>query len=168
TDLAGQDRAEHPPVPTVAVPTTAGSGSEVSNALVLHELGQTREIVIRGDGYEPVAAVLDATVLRGLPRAPLVFAALDALTHALEALWSRGRSLFTDACALHSASEIIEVLPAAVSGQANGTNARGENDETLQRLLEAASLANIACGNSGLALVHALSSSPAVDLPHGR
>src|SRR5699024_10472311 len=45
TDLAGQDRAEHPPVPTVAVPTTAGSGSEVSNALVLHELGQPRELV---------------------------------------------------------------------------------------------------------------------------
>src|SRR5699024_12344958 len=45
TDLPGQDRAEHPPVPTVAVPTTAGSGSEVSNALVLHELGQPRELV---------------------------------------------------------------------------------------------------------------------------
>jgi alcohol dehydrogenase class IV len=166
-DLVGQGKAAHLPAPTVAVPTTAGSGSEVSNALVLHELGQIREIVIRGNGYEPVAAILDATVLRGLPKAPLVFAALDALTHALESLWSRGRSLFTDACALRAASEIIGVLPVAVSGQANGTNVRGENDEVLQRLLEAASLANIACGNSGLALVHALSSSPAVDLPHG-
>lgn len=165
--LEGDGRAEHPPAPTIAVPTTAGSGSEVSNALVLHESGKVREVVIRGRGYEPVAAILDATVLRGLPREPLVFAALDALTHALESLWSRGRSMFTDACALHAAAQILEALPKAVAGQVDGRNARGENDEVLQRLLEAASLANIACGNSGLALVHALSSSPAVDAPHG-
>ena len=165
--LEGEGRAEHPPAPTVAVPTTAGSGSEVSNALVLHQPGRIREVVIRGEGYEPVAAILDAAVLRGLPREPLVFAGLDALTHALESLWSRGRSMFTDACALHAASQILETLPEAVAGQADGRNARGENDEVLQRLLEAASLANLACGNSGLALVHALSSSPAVELPHG-
>lgn len=166
--LEGNGRAAHPPAPTVAVPTTAGSGSEVSNALVLHEPGRIREVVIRGDGYEPVAAILDAAVLRGLPREPLMFAGLDALTHALESLWSRGRSMFTDASALHAASQILETLPEAMAGQADGRNARGENDEVLQRLLEAASLANIACGNSGLALVHALSSSPAVKLPHGQ
>ncbi|MGO1768421.1 MAG: iron-containing alcohol dehydrogenase family protein [Microbacterium sp.] len=166
--LEGEGRAEHPPVPTVAVPTTAGSGSEVSNALVLHDPDRVREVVIRGSGYEPEIAVLDASVLRGLPRDPLVFAALDALTHALEALWSRGRSVFTDACALHAAAEILDALPGAVAGQEDGSNARGENDAGLQRLLEAASLANLACGNSGLALVHALSSSPAVRVPHGR
>ena len=165
--LEGDGRAAHPPAPTVAVPTTAGSGSEVSNALVLHEPGKIREMVIRGTGYEPVAAVLDATVLRGLPKEPLVFAALDALTHALESLWSRGRNVFTDACALHAGSEILDALPETVEGAIDGRNARGENDDALQRLLEAASLANIACGNSGLALVHALSSSPAVQVPHG-
>ncbi len=166
--LEGEGRAERPPVPTVAVPTTAGSGSEVSNALVLHDPDRVREVVIRGAGYEPEIAVLDASVLRGLPRDPLVFAALDALTHALESLWSRGRSVFTDACALHAAVEIIDALPGAVAGQEDGSNARGENDAGMQRLLEAASLANLACGNSGLALVHALSSSPAVRVPHGR
>lgn len=168
SDLEGTDRADLPPVPTIAVPTTAGSGSEVSNALVLHEPGVVREIVIRGEGYEPTAAVLDASVLRGLPRSPLVFAALDALTHALEALWSRGRSVFTDACALHAGTEILALLPDAVAGCEDGRNADGDNDEVLQCLLEASSLANIACGNSGLALVHALSSSPAIDVPHGR
>ncbi|VEW14119.1 Ethanolamine utilization protein EutG [Brevibacterium casei] len=166
-DLEGTDRADSAPAPTVAVPTTAGSGSEVSNALVLHEAGAVRETIIRGRGYAPVAAVLDARVLRGIPREPLVYAALDALTHALESLWSRGRSMFTDACALHAAANVFSALPEATTGEADGRNAEGRNDAVLQRLLEAASLANIACGNSGLALVHALSSSLAVDEPHG-
>lgn len=168
TDLEGEDRATAAPVPTVAVPTTAGSGSEVSNALVLHDPALLREVVIRGTGYEPRDAILDAIVLRGLPRAPLVHAALDALTHALEALWSRGRNTFTDACALHAAAGIFDMLPQAVHGCDDGRNRAGGNDLVLQRLLELSSLANLACGNSGLALVHALSSSPAVHLPHGQ
>lgn len=165
--LEGLDRAAHPPVPTIAVPTTAGSGSEVSNALVLHDPGRVREVVIRGGGYQPHVAILDAAVLRGLPRTPLVYAGLDALSHALEALWARGRSVFTDACAVHAADVIFHVLPDAAEGAADGRNRSGANDDVLQRLLEASSLANLACGSSGLALVHALSSSPAVPLAHG-
>lgn len=166
-ELEGVDRAFTRPAPTAAIPTTAGSGSEVSNALVLHEPGLVREVVIRGSGYEPIAAVLDAVVLRQLPRAPLVFAALDALSHALESLWAAGGSMFTEACAVRAAREILDTLPNAVGGIDDGRNAAGENDAALQRLLEASCLANLACGNSGLALVHALSSSPAVHLPHG-
>lgn len=167
TSLEGADRAEHLPAPTIAIPTTAGSGSEVSNALVLHEPGLVREIVIRGDGYQPQVAILDATALRGLPRTPLIYAALDALSHAMEALWARGRSVFTDACATRAADIILEALPDAADGAADGKNSSGGNDHVLQRLLEASSLANLACGNSGLALVHALSSSPTVPLAHG-
>lgn len=167
TSLEGVGVAQHPPAPMIAVPTTAGSGSEVSNALVLHEPGRVREIVIRGAGYQPDVAVLDATLLRGLPRTPLLYAALDALSHAMEALWARGASMFTDACALHAADAIIRMLPRAADGAADGANRAGDNDQTLQGLLEASSLANLACGNSGLALIHALSSSPAVSLAHG-
>lgn len=166
-DLEGVDRAARPPAPTIAIPTTAGSGSEVSNALVLHEPGLVREIVIRGDGYEPHVAILDATLLRGLPRDPLVYAGLDALSHALESLWSKRRSVFTDSCALRAADVILDRLPDAADGAVDGRNRSGANDGLLQELLEASSLANLACGNSGLALVHALSSSPAVPLAHG-
>ncbi|PFW98997.1 NAD-dependent methanol dehydrogenase [Nocardia farcinica] len=163
----GRDKVDEPPAPTIAVPTTAGSGSEVSNALVLHEDGRDNEIVVRGELCAPRAAVLDATVLRTLPRTPLVHAALDALSHALESLWARGASYFTAATAIQAARSIIERLPAAVAGADDGSNAAGANDEVLQELLEASCAANIACGNSGLALVHALSSSPSVRVPHG-
>ncbi len=163
----GRDRITNRPAPTVAIPTTAGSGSEVSNALVLHEEGRENEIVVRGEGCEPKVAVLDATLLRTLPRAPLIHSALDALSHAMEALWARGASYFTTEIATAAARSIIELLPTAAAGVTSGANSSGENDAALQELLEASCAANMACGNSALALVHALSSAPAVRVPHG-
>lgn len=154
----GVSRFSNAPAPTVAVPTTAGSGSEVSNALVLHEAGRDQEIVIRGPHAEPRLAVLDATVLRGLPDRPMLEAALDALTHAFEALWARGRSLFTDAVAVYAARTIMQLLPHCLAER---------EPADLQRLLEASCAANIACGNSGLGLVHALSCAPSIRLTHG-
>lgn len=159
----GVDRASNEPAPLLAIPTTAGSGSEVSNALVLHEAGRSREIVVRGRHCAPRIAILDGTVLRGLPRNPMVFAALDALSHALESLWARGRSFYSEALAERAAANILEVLPRAL----NRDIPSDERDKDLQRLLDASCAANLACGNSGLALVHALSSAPSIRLAHG-
>jgi alcohol dehydrogenase class IV len=163
----GINQVPAPPAPTIAIPTTAGSGSEVSKVLVLHEPGRKEELVVRADGCEPLVAILDGTVLRRLPRAPLLYAGLDALSHAMEALWARRGSCFTTALGEAAAQEIIEVLPAAAAGASSGANASGNNDEYLQRLIDASCAANMACGNSGLTLVHALSTAPSVRLPHG-
>ncbi|MEV6013130.1 iron-containing alcohol dehydrogenase [Streptomyces sp. NPDC051976] len=157
-DYEGTGKVPNRPAPTIAVPTTAGSGGEVSNALVLHEPGRDREIIIRGPGYEPTVAILDATLLAGLPRTPMLYAAIDALSHALEALWTRRRTSFTDSLAEHAAQSIFADLPRALEDR---------EPETLQRLLEASCAANLACGNTGLGLVHALSCAPSVGLPHG-
>ena len=59
TSYAGWDKAPAAPAPSIALPTTAGSGSEVSNALVLHDPEQESIVVIRGHGYEPRVAILD-------------------------------------------------------------------------------------------------------------
>lgn len=163
----GVNQVPVPPAPTIAIPTTAGSGSEVSKVLVLHEPGRKEELVVRADGCEPRVAILDGTVLRRLPHAPLLYAGLDALSHALEALWARRGSWFTAALGEAAAQEIIEALPAAAAGASSGANASGGNDEYLQRLIDASCAANMACGNSGLTLVHALSTAPSVPLPHG-
>ena len=159
TAYAGWDKAQHAPAPSIAIPTTAGSGSEVSNALVLHDPRQESIVVIRGLGYEPRVAILDGTLLRTLPRAPLVEAALDALSHAVEALSVRGASMFTDALATAAADHLHEVLPRVLEER---------DDDDLQRLLEASAMANLACGSSGLGLVHALSSGTRLRAPHGR
>ena len=153
----GSGRLPVAPAPSIAVPTTAGSGSEVSNVVVLHDPGRERHLVIRGHGYEPRVALLDGELLRSLPRAPMIAAALDALSHALEALWARRATRFSDALALAAAASIRTALPRALDGDV----------DAMQELIEASAMANLACGNSGLGLVHALSSAPDVHLPHG-
>jgi len=163
----GLTRAPHQPAPTIAVPTTAGSGSEVSRVLVLHEPGRKGELVVRLEGVEPHIAILDGALLRGLPRAPMVYAGLDALSHSLESLWARRRTSITAALATAAATTILRCLPLVAEGCTTGANANGENDQLLQDLLEASCMANMACGSTGLTLVHALSGAPAVNLPHG-
>jgi alcohol dehydrogenase class IV len=159
---AGNGRLPAPPAAVIAVPTTAGSGSEVSNVVVLHDPRHSRHLVIRGRGYEPRVALLDGEVLRTLPRRPMIAAALDALSHALEALWVRRASSFTDPLALAAARTIRHTLPTVL-----GVSQSEGRDQRLQRLIEASAIANLACGNAGLGLVHALSSSATVRLAHG-
>jgi alcohol dehydrogenase class IV len=154
---AGRDRLPELPAPAIAVPTTAGSGSEVSEALVLHDPDFAGHLVIRGRGYSPRAALLDGELLTTLPRRPMILAALDALSHCYEALWARGATSFSDAFALAAAASIRSSLPRALEGDADAR----------QALIEASAMANLACGNSDLAVVHALSSATAVRLPHG-
>jgi alcohol dehydrogenase class IV len=154
----GIDRAGARPAPSLAIPTTAGSGSEVSNALVLHDDSRDRLVVVRGHGYEPDVAILDGELLVSLPRIPMLHAALDALSHAFEALWSREASAFSDALALAAARELRTNLPRALESR---------DPIDLQRLLGASAMANLACGSAGLGLVHALSSASTVRVPHG-
>jgi alcohol dehydrogenase class IV len=155
---AGRDQAPNGAAPSIAIPTTAGSGSEVSNALVLHDPARPAVLVVRGRGYEPNIAILDGLLLRSLPREPFIYASLDALSHAVEALTVRKRSPFTDALAYAAADVIYAVLPRALEGR---------EPEDLQALLEASAIANLACGSSELGLVHALTLSTAVHLAHG-
>jgi alcohol dehydrogenase class IV len=154
---AGRDRLEQPPAPCVAVPTTAGSGSEVSSVVVLHDPGREQHLVIRGRGYEPELALLDGTLLSTLPRKPMVEAALDALSHCYESLWARRASRFTDALALAAARQLRTALPRALERE----------PEAMQAMIEASAMANLACGNAELGLVHALTSAPSVKLAHG-
>jgi alcohol dehydrogenase class IV len=153
----GRDRLGRPPAPTIAIPTTAGSGSEVSTVVVLHDHGHEQHLVIRGRGYEPEVAMLDGTLLRSLPERPMIEAALDALSHCFESLWARRATPVSDALALAAARSIREALPGALH--------RREQD--MQALIVAAAMANLACGNAELGIVHALTSAPGVTLPHG-
>lgn len=166
-DLEGRTQVPNRPAATIAVPTTAGSGSEVSRVLIVHQEGRHTDIALRVEGSQPRVAILDGTLMRGLPRAPMLYAGLDALSHCLESLWAKRGGSFTRSLALAAANEILEALPVALDGCESGANASGDNDELLQELLEASCAANMACGNSGMGLVHGFSSAPSIRLPHG-
>ena len=80
------------------------------------------------------------------------------MTHACEALWVRRRSLITSALAEKALRTFLTVAPSALQDR---------DPKALQSLLVASTAANLACGNTGLGLVHALSAAPDLKLPHG-
>jgi alcohol dehydrogenase class IV len=167
-ELEGKDSVPNRPAPCIAIPTTAGSGSEVSRVLVLHDETRPKDLSLRIEGSQPRVAILDATLLRGAPRGVLLYAGLDAISHSIESLWARRATFFSRAVGYESGQALIEALPLAVEGVASGANPSGENDAVLTTLLDAATAANIACGNSGMGLSHALAATPTVHLPHGQ
>ena len=109
-------------------------------------------------GADPRVAILDGNLLISAPRQALMDAGMDAVTHACESLWSRNRSIITDALAEKALEVFFERFPAAINDR---------DPQALQDVLEASSAANLACGNTGLALVHALNTAPDVPLAHG-
>ena len=118
-------KAQFMEIPHIAVPTTAGTGSEVSPIAVIFN----EDIQMKGNIINPFIsadiAVLDPDLTVGLPPAITAFTGFDALTHAIEALASPSATALTDAHALHAIRLIEKNLPLAVEDGSN-VNARME------------------------------------------
>ncbi len=141
---SGFKKATKPSLPLIALPTTAGSGGEVSpNFLLKSRAGN--KIPFLG-GYYPQLAILDPCLLEKLPFWQAICSSLDALSHAIEALLSPKATSFTDAAAFYSLSIMRNDLVKA---------AASNNNQSREQMLIASALANIACGNTSLGLVHA-------------
>ena len=134
--------------PHVCIPTTAGTGSEVTYFAVIKDHENKRKVIFGDHHIIPDVAILDPVLTTGLP--PLLTAAtgLDAFSHGLEALTSAQREPVSDALGLHAIRLITKHLPAAVS---NGSDmvARGQ-------MLIAATLAGAAFSNAQVGLLHAI------------
>jgi len=142
----GHEKYANDPLPVIAIPTTAGSGSEVSKHLTLTDERTGRKTGIDGYTNAPRVALLDPTLVQGVPRQVAVASGIDAFLHALEAYLSTRATPLTDAIALDAFERIWRLLPRALAG-----DARAKGD-----MLFASSMANVACGNAGLTLVHAM------------
>ncbi len=117
------------PIPHIAVPTTAGTGSEVSPiAVIFHEENQLKTNIIH-PFINADMAVLDPELTTGLPPLITAFTGFDALTHAVEALFSPTATALTDAYALQTIRLIEKYLPQAVEN--------GENVEARLQMLQA-------------------------------
>jgi alcohol dehydrogenase len=148
TDYEGFNKAARPPHPVIAVPTTAGSGTEVSKVTILTDEARGFKMSILDERTFPTVAILDGSLMESLPAAPALVAGMDALAHALDALWSVGATEFSDGLAATSAATILEVLPSA---------ALTADLAAKQRMLEASSTANMATGTALPGLAHVLS-----------
>ncbi len=144
----------------VAVPTTAGTGSEVSPAAVV-TVGR-RKITLVDYTLTPDVAIVDPMLTLSMPPSVTADTGIDALTHALEAAVSIFASPYTDAFCVQAVRLILDALPAAV--------ADGHDLEARTAMLNAATLAGLAFSNAFVGLNHALAHAVggAFDIPHGR
>jgi alcohol dehydrogenase len=171
TAYEGRDKFTQRPLPLLAVPTTCGTGSEVTWVSVITHAAQQRKISVKGAAMFPAAAVVDAHVLRTLPRPLVAYTGVDALTHAVEALLCRpGVShVVSDALAVDAAAALFRHLRAAAAA-AGAPDGGGEAGEAARAgVMHAATLAGLAFGNADVGAVHCLSESigGVWDVPHG-
>ncbi|WP_059105014.1 iron-containing alcohol dehydrogenase [Shouchella shacheensis] len=112
-------QAQPIPIPHLALPTTAGTGSEVSPIAVIYNDEIKLKTTIINPFLSADMAILDPDVTTGLPPFITAFTGMDALTHAIEALASPNATALTDAYALHTIRLIEKNLPEAVSDGGN-------------------------------------------------
>ncbi|MCH5162215.1 MAG: iron-containing alcohol dehydrogenase [Clostridiales bacterium] len=143
----------------IAVPTTCGTGSETTLAAVIVDAETRHKYAINDFPLIPKVAVLDPSVLKGLPDRLVAYTGLDALTHAVEAFIGRSTTRSTRKDALGAMKLVFENLVAAVDGD---MDARA-------KMLDAAHLAGRAFSKSYVGYVHALAHALGgkYDVPHG-
>lgn len=147
------------PLTYIAIPTTSGTGSEVTKTSVI--IDRNTKKGTGGDFFFAKAALLDPTLMVSLPPHLTATTGVDALTHAIEAYVGRNHQSFTDALALESISILADYLPKAF--------ADGSDLVAREKVAVAAAMAGLAMDQSGLGVVHALSGplSSYYDVPHG-
>ncbi len=146
----------------IAIPTTSGTGSEVSPACVIADKNNNIKISIFDYGLTPDIAIVDSEVVKDLPQGPTADTGIDAFTHALEAYVSIYASDYTDALCIQSIKIIFETLSEVI---------KNPKDLYLrQRMHNAATLAGMAFSNASVGINHALAHSLGAQfgISHGR
>ena len=147
--------------PMIAIPTTAGTGSECTSAAVIRDKERGVKISYTDQNLAPTLAVLDPELTRTMPAAITAGTGMDALSHCIEALQSINNQLISDGLALQAIRLITRSLPKAVA-DGNDMEARGE-------MLLAATMAGLAFSNTLVGLTHAAAHSVGATyrMPHG-
>ena len=161
-ELAGANRYDRRPLPMIAVPTTCGTGSEVTWVSVLSDEAARTKISVKGETMFPDQALVDADLIATLPPSLVAWTGLDALTHALEATTCTLANPVSDALAEKAIELLFRCLPRAAADVAGDAVAR-------EAVMRASTVAGLAFGNADVAGVHCLSESLGglYDVPHG-
>ncbi|HEX4965670.1 MAG TPA: iron-containing alcohol dehydrogenase [Thermoanaerobaculia bacterium] len=150
TEYEGRNRYERDPFPFIAVPTTCGTGSEVTWVSVLTDEARQAKISVKGETMYPAWALVDCELIRTLPPRLVAWTGADALTHAVEAFTCRLANPVSDALAATAVSLLFRYLRRAAADVAGDTEAR-------EAVMRASTLAGLAFGNADVAAVHCLS-----------
>jgi alcohol dehydrogenase len=161
-DYEGIEKFSIPPLPLIAIPTTAGTGSEVSGSCVITDHVRGLKMSIRHASLNPARiAILDPHALRTIPPSVASHSGLDAFVHAFESYISRNANPFTDAVNLHAIR--------LISGNLRQFVANPENEDAALAMLSGSALAGMAFGQTGLGNVHCMARfiGARYHLPHG-
>ncbi|MBV8626010.1 MAG: iron-containing alcohol dehydrogenase [Herbaspirillum sp.] len=133
----------------IALPTTAGTGSEVTPWATIWDTAAGRKYSLHQPWTWPEAAIIDATLMRDLPVAATLASGLDALSHAFESIWNINRNPVSSTLAVAAARRILATLPQLL---------RAPYDIALREQMALAALqAGLAFSNTRTALAHSLS-----------
>eukprot|EP00277_Geminigera_cryophila_P043772 CAMPEP_0173089368 /NCGR_PEP_ID=MMETSP1102-20130122/25852_1 /TAXON_ID=49646 /ORGANISM="Geminigera sp., Strain Caron Lab Isolate" /LENGTH=369 /DNA_ID=CAMNT_0013973177 /DNA_START=67 /DNA_END=1175 /DNA_ORIENTATION=- len=148
-------------LPVLAIPTTAGTGSEVTRFAIVTDSETQEKMLCLGPGLLPAAALVDFELTMNKPMRLTADSGLDSLCHALEAYVSRKSNPFTDALALTAMSTISQCLRTACF-QPSDRSAR-------EQLMLASTQAGIAFSNASVTLIHGMSRPIGAHfhVPHG-
>ncbi|MFM5828944.1 iron-containing alcohol dehydrogenase [Aeromonas veronii] len=160
-DYSGAGCLTRPLKPLAVVPTTAGTGSEVTLVAVIKDETSGRKVPFTSPFLLPQLAVLDPRLTQGLPLNITAATAMDAMTHAIEAFIGTAKNPVSDALALMAVEKIASALPQIIHDP--------QNKQLRLQLAEGSTLAGMAFSNSMVGLVHALGHSLGArcHLPHG-
>ena len=148
-------------LPLIAIPTTAGTGSEATRFTIITDETSDEKMLCAGLGFMPIAALIDYELTLSLPPRVTADTGIDALTHAIEAYVSRKASLYSDSQALEAMRLLAPNLRTAFH-QPDDRAAR-------EAMMLGATLAGIAFSNASVALVHGMSRPIGAffHVPHG-
>ncbi len=159
TGGARSDELQNPCI--IAVPTTAGTGSEVSIGAVIWDKANDGKWGVRTPKAYAEYAVVDPELTISLPRDQTISTALDAMSHALESIWTVKRNVVTQPIAVQAARDVLRYLP-ALSDDLGNIDLR-------TRIANAAMLAGIALSQTRTSIAHQLSYPLTMHhgVPHG-
>jgi alcohol dehydrogenase class IV len=148
-------------LPVIAVPTTAGTGSEVTRFTVITDVLHQEKMLIAGLAALPLAGIVDYELTFSVPPRTTADTGVDSLTHAIEAFVSRRANPYSDAMALAAMERIGANLPIAYGDP--------QNRAAREAMMLGATLAGLAFSNSSVALVHGMSRPIGAHfhVPHG-
>jgi alcohol dehydrogenase len=159
--LFGENTVSQRSIPLIAIPTTAGTGSEVTNIAILSDPEAQVKRGIVSDFLLPDVAIVSPEMTLSCPRGVTAASGVDALVHAVEAYLSNFSSPITDALAIKAMTLIINALPKAF--------AEPQNLQAREDMATGSLLAGLAFGNAGVGAVHALAYplGGRYHIPHG-
>jgi alcohol dehydrogenase class IV len=160
-DYRGFDKMTEPVLPIIAVPTTAGTGSEVTPNASFIDTGEKKKLGINGESVHPTYAFLDPELTLSCPKGPTISAGVDSMVHAVEAFVAKKTNCMARFFAVEGFHRVFEALPLLVDDL--------DNIDLRKEVMFGAFLSGIALMHSGTGPAAAMSYPMSVHyhVPHG-